>query len=511
VKILVVYANGHGAMHGSAERIAETLRRSGGLDVTVSHADAAERLGQYDAFVIGGATHRKHWLNEAARFVRAHHSLLASRPVWLYCSRAAGTRALGSELRDGAGCSAPLEFDEFATMIRPRDARVFQDACDGAAASGVVRRLAERARARFFRNGGSQPGFRDAEAVEAWADGIARAFASDCAPSVIRQPRRGIRPIRRSTARLAAEITKAASHQTYYTIRILVDRPRMDDAYRAYAYFRWVDDILDAETQGPARASAERITRRRFLERQQSLMERCLRGEPPPREIDLHEAMLVDLVGSAGSDGVAVETYLRHMMRVMDFDLGRRGRLVSEAELNDYTKWLAVAVTESMHHFIGNGSCAPDDPSRYAAASGAHILHMLRDTFVDLRAGYWNVPGEVLAAHAIEPEDVHSAAYRAWVAARVQLASKELESGRAYLARVESARHRLAGLAYIARFEWLIETLTREDFWLRPTYANTKTFGAGLRATSRVLSSMLDAARPTVPSSRIDPLPETQP
>ena len=45
---------------------------------------------------------------------------------------------------------------------------------------------------------------------------------------------------------LATSITKAASKQTYYTIRFLADRERVADAYRAYAYFRWVDDTLDA-------------------------------------------------------------------------------------------------------------------------------------------------------------------------------------------------------------------------------------------------------------------------
>ena len=43
---------------------------------------------------------------------------------------------------------------------------------------------------------------------------------------------------------LAPSITKTASKQTYYTIRFLVDRERVADAYRAYAYFRWVDDTL---------------------------------------------------------------------------------------------------------------------------------------------------------------------------------------------------------------------------------------------------------------------------
>jgi phytoene/squalene synthetase len=45
---------------------------------------------------------------------------------------------------------------------------------------------------------------------------------------------------------LASSITKATSKQTYFTIQFLADRERVDDAYRTYGYFRWVDDILDA-------------------------------------------------------------------------------------------------------------------------------------------------------------------------------------------------------------------------------------------------------------------------
>lgn len=46
----------------------------------------------------------------------------------------------------------------------------------------------------------------------------------------------------------ASSIAKAASKQTDYTIRFLVDRARVDDAYRAYGYFRWVDDVLDSDS-----------------------------------------------------------------------------------------------------------------------------------------------------------------------------------------------------------------------------------------------------------------------
>ena len=290
---------------------------------------------------------------------------------------------------------------------------------------------------------------------------------------------------------IASAITKAASKQTYYTIRFLVDRPRMDDAYRAYAYFRWVDDVLDAEgPSGSVVGDAQRFERRRFLDRQRSLLDQCLRGVAP-RDANDYEAMLIELARGADPMDASLEAYLRHMLLVMDFDVRRRGRLVSQAELDEYTSWLATAVTEAMHHFIGNGADAPLDETRYLAVSGAHILHMLRDTYQDLRAGYFNVPREVLEAHSIGPEDVHTDAYRDWVKGRVELARAYFDAGRGYFARVQSPRHRLAGLAYVARFEWLIETLEREDFRLRPRYAEGRSLATGMRMSCQVLGWML--------------------
>jgi phytoene/squalene synthetase len=305
------------------------------------------------------------------------------------------------------------------------------------------------------------------------------------------------------TSNLASAITKAASKQTYYTIRFLVDRPRMEDAYRAYAYFRWVDDVLDAEAPlGSVVSDVERFERRCFLDRQKSLLDQCLRGVVP-RDVNRQEAMLVELIRRTEPVDAGLEAYLRHMMLVMDFDVRRRGLLVSQAELNEYTGWLATAVTEAMHHFIGNGAAAPHDETRYLAVSGAHILHMLRDTYQDMRAGYFNVPREMLEAHSIGPEDVHADAYRAWVEGRVRLARAHFDAGRAYFARVQSPRHRVAGLAYIARFEWLIETIEREDFRLRPRYAERRSLATGLRMSWQVLSWMIGSQGQRTPSTPI--------
>ena len=48
---------------------------------------------------------------------------------------------------------------------------------------------------------------------------------------------------------LAQSITRNSSKQAYYTARMMVDRDKVDDFFRAYAYFRWADDVIDIHTQ----------------------------------------------------------------------------------------------------------------------------------------------------------------------------------------------------------------------------------------------------------------------
>jgi len=309
---------------------------------------------------------------------------------------------------------------------------------------------------------------------------------------------------------LAPSITKAASRQTFYTIRFLVDRERVADAYRAYAYFRWVDDKLDADSalsgglsspcsSGVSKPAVEARTRMCFLTRQKSLLEKCYQGQSIENTTP-EEQMLVQLVDSDQEKNSGLESYLHNMMQVMGFDTERRGRLISQAELNEYTRWLATAVTEALHYFIGNKRDAPRNETRYLAVTGAHIAHMLRDTFDDVQVGYYNVPREVLESNHLRPGEIQSEAYRLWVQSRVQLARKCFQSGKEYFARVEEPRCRLAGFAYMARFEWLLDTIEREDYFLRPVYTERKSLGTGLRMGISTLATLIHVReRETVP------------
>ncbi len=286
---------------------------------------------------------------------------------------------------------------------------------------------------------------------------------------------------------LASAITKAASQQTYYTIRFLVDRERVADAYRAYAYFRWVDDTLDASPSSVLSATAGATRRIAFIGRQKALLEKCYRGEAFP-DATAEENMLIELVKQDHEKNSGLQSYLRNMMQVMDFDAQRRGRLISQLELNEYTYRLASAVTEAMHYFIGHGGSAPRDETRYLAVSAAHITHMLRDTYDDVQAGYYNVPREVVETAHIQPDDIHSRAYQRWVQSRVNLARQYFRAGKHYLDQVEEPRCRLAGFAYTARFEWLLDTIEQEGYSLRPEYNERKGLGGGLQMGLLTLS-----------------------
>jgi phytoene/squalene synthetase len=286
---------------------------------------------------------------------------------------------------------------------------------------------------------------------------------------------------------LAASITRASSRQADFTIRFLVDRERIADAYRAYAYFRWVDDELDDR-------KTERLERTAFAQRERQLLDCCLRGDWPHAICD-EETLLLDLIQGDQEAPSGLQLYLRHMMAVMEIDAQRRGRLISEEELAAYTRHLAIAVTEALHHFIGHSCRSPKGEARYLAASGAHVIHMLRDAPEDISKGYFNIPREYLEARRLDPQDLTAAPCRDWVRARVALARGLFRAGRNYLDQVESLRCRLAGYAYIARFEIILEAIARDGYRLRAAYPESQALASAVRMTGTVLWPALGPRR----------------
>jgi len=233
-----------------------------------------------------------------------------------------------------------------------------------------------------------------------------------------------------------------------------------------------VDDVIDDGTG----SSEERIA---FAERQNLLLESCYRGEAPD-DLCAEEWMLVDLICNDTEKNSGLQVYLRNMMDVMVFDAKRRWQTVSQVELYDYSRKLGRAVTEALYYFIGHDDPSPRHEARYMAVTAAHITHMLRDAVEDVESGYFNVPREYLQERGISPNDVTSQAYREWVCGRVQLARGYFQLARECTAQVKNWRCRLAGYAYTARFEWMLNTIERNNYFLCSEYPERKSVKAGL-------------------------------
>jgi hypothetical protein len=209
-------------------------------------------------------------------------------------------------------------------------------------------------------------------------------------------------------------------------------------------------------------------------------MDSCYRGERPVH-LTVEENMLADLILADSQKNSGLQSYIRNMMAVIDFDAHRQGRLISQLELTRYTQNLATSVTEALLYFIGHDQPSPRNETRYLAATGAHIAHMLRDTMEDIQAGFFNIPREFLTAKGIGPKDMESEPYRAWVEERAKLARDYFKSGKDYLAQVENIRCRIAGYAYIARFELFLDAIERMDYRLAPEFPQGN--GPGSRNT----------------------------
>ncbi|MBN1305610.1 MAG: squalene/phytoene synthase family protein [Anaerolineales bacterium] len=275
------------------------------------------------------------------------------------------------------------------------------------------------------------------------------------------------------SAYLAHRITWQSSKQSYLTALLLADRDLVDDCLRAYAYFRWADDMVDE-------VLTDREERQAFIRRQQELAAGLYRGERPDG-LCPQERMLADLVHHDRGPGSGLRSFIEKFMGVIAFDANRRGEAISRLELEIYTERLGCAVMDGLLYFIGNGHPYTRTPQRFQAVIGAHMTHMLRDMLEDLPLGFINIPQEDLEAGCFALADAGAEASRCWVRGQVAEARGRLRRGLRYIETLDLLRCKLAGVWYCARFELVLEAIERDGYRLRCSYPERKNLQAWLR------------------------------
>jgi phytoene/squalene synthetase len=289
------------------------------------------------------------------------------------------------------------------------------------------------------------------------------------------------------SAALARSITWDASKQSYLTARLMVDSGLVDDAMRAYAYFRWVDDYVDVHSQSKSDSKA-------FTTRQLQIIESLFRGDHPPG-LSREEEIVADLISRHRTPEGGLHSYIRKMMGIIDFDAQRRGELVSADKLAWYSQSLGTSVVDAIQFFIGNDQSYPETNDRYLAGIAAHIAHMLRDMRQDIADGFVNIPREYIQQHNIKLENFDQSALRAWVRNRVDESRSLFRKGKRYLDKLGVLRVKIVGYWYAARFDGVLDTIERDGYVLREDYGNRRRLGNWLRMASVATSTALRHVR----------------
>lgn len=173
MSVLVVTASRLGSTTRIGERIAARLATNG-IHAVAHDAVVVGDLGPYRVVILGSGVYAGHWLPDARRFVERHRSRLMQRSVWLFSSGPVGDTATRHEAEELA------EVGRLRSSLRARGHRTFAGALDRAAIAEADLGRLERFVAEHLVPEGD---YRDWDAIDAWADEIARTIGADLGPT----------------------------------------------------------------------------------------------------------------------------------------------------------------------------------------------------------------------------------------------------------------------------------------------------------------------------------------
>ncbi len=165
-RVLVAYASKYGSTAEIAERIGQTLRRAG-LEVDVAEITPTLNPMPYTAVVVGSAVYTGVWLKPAVEFLQGYSEVLSKRPVWIFSS---GPTGEGDPMTLLKGWRVPEGQRRLVERLQPRDVAVFHGNIDTEKLN-----LAEKMMITVIK--APTGDFRNWQAIEAWAGGVASALA----------------------------------------------------------------------------------------------------------------------------------------------------------------------------------------------------------------------------------------------------------------------------------------------------------------------------------------------
>lgn len=172
-RILVAYASKFGSTGGVAAAIAESLFAKGN-SVDLKRMEHVDSLQEYDGFVLGGAIHYDHWMDEAQGFVEANHTTLAEHPVACFFTCLTLSREHDKGQKTAAGYADKVS--ALFPHVESEQVGRFAGALDYGNMS-LIPSIAKRGMLGVL--GVHEGDYRDWDAIQRWADKSATILAQE--------------------------------------------------------------------------------------------------------------------------------------------------------------------------------------------------------------------------------------------------------------------------------------------------------------------------------------------
>ncbi|HBG82159.1 TPA: hypothetical protein DDW69_05000 [candidate division CPR2 bacterium] len=212
---------------------------------------------------------------------------------------------------------------------------------------------------------------------------------------------------------------KKKCKERYVGFRFLTKVPKIifpnKDIYAlSYAYFRWFDDIVDSIKLGKEDVGY-------IIKRQKDFLnELYLKGFP--EEIATEELFLAHFVRFDQLEKRRLKTHIVELVKTLEFDFDRRGRVISAQELESY-------INSNVSSYIAISLSIFDLPRRfkesfYQISYAAFVIDYIYDLRSDIRLGFINIPEEEIEEFKLNPASLDSEEAKNWIKCKINSIEK---------------------------------------------------------------------------------------
>jgi hypothetical protein len=262
---------------------------------------------------------------------------------------------------------------------------------------------------------------------------------------------------------LEAERVTRKSKTIYWLARLFFEADTKSSFYLWYAYLRWVDDIVDSSD---IKYSKEK--KHIFLERQVTIVQKIYDSVITKNEVKNGELFLIPLISFDKNRDNKLQETIFGILSHLDNDAKRRGIVQTEETLDYHLKVEAKSCVKIINYF-----CNSDDfLIGYQGGIASEWSHILRDFCSDIETNIINISKEDMEKFRItNPSNTNSPNFRKWVKHKISFAKSQFVIAKNDFYRYpHSLRHKIAFAILCAKYEFFIERIVKDDYFLRKNY-----------------------------------------